>query len=92
MRIEIPGPNDRSHCRDKFEAANAYRFPSEVPTKTDSPGCRAGAGSSVASDHTAIEVTLPTTDRVTTSDPPGSGLATSQFLRGSKGEQVSLSA
>src|SRR2546426_8069743 len=63
MRIGIPGPNDCSHIKDKFDAANAYRCPSEVPTKTDSPRCRAGAGSSVGSDQTAIEVTLPTTDR-----------------------------
>src|SRR2546422_9518910 len=77
MRIGIPGPNDCSHSKDKFDAANAYRCPSEVPTKTDSPRCRAGAGSSVGSDQTAIEVTLPTTDRVVTSGPPGKGASPS---------------
>src|SRR5213594_2258634 len=81
MRIGIPGPNDCSHIRDKFEAANAYRFPSEVPTKTDSPGCRAGAELSVGSDQTAIDVTLPANDRVTTSDPPGRAVSPSNSTK-----------
>src|SRR5437879_5211571 len=53
----------------------------EVPTKTDSPGFRAGVagkgGSSVGSDHTAIEVTPPVSDRVITFDPPGSAVSPS---------------
>src|SRR3989442_13565782 len=92
MRIEIPGPNARSQIRDRFEAAKAYRFPSEVPTKTDSPGFRAGVevgdGSSAASDQTAIEVTLPESDRVVTFDPSG----IPHFLDGSAYAQLSLSA
>src|SRR2546430_17101889 len=75
MRAVTPAPNDRCQIGERSDAANAYRYPAEVPTKTDSPGFRAGVagkgGSSVGSDQTAIEVTLPVTDRVITFDPPG---------------------
>src|SRR5437870_13305386 len=82
MRTVTPPPNDRFHIGERSDAANAYRYPAEVPTKTDSPGFRAGVagkgGSSVGSDQAAIEVTLPVTDRVITFDPPGRAVSPSR--------------
>src|SRR5438094_8024303 len=92
----MPEMYGRDQRRDRFEAANAYTVPFEVPAKTDSPGFRAGtaggAGSSVGSDQTAIEVTLPSKDRVVTPGPPGRGDAPPHRFSGSFGEQLSLSA
>src|SRR2546427_12143171 len=81
MRTVTPAPNERFHIGERSDAANAYRYPAEVPTKTDSPGFRAGVagkgGSSAGSDHTAMEVTLPVSDRVITFDPPGGAVSPS---------------